>query len=312
MSAETAVVEVDGVAVRREPEAPPESAPLVIRSSDLAAVDNYAGASLLRMDAESAELLAAPFGDEAVEVKPTGEVFVSQVHYRRRLNQVFGPGQWALVPRGKWTQDGPTMMREYALYARGHFVAEAVGECEYQESNERMSWADAAEGCKSNALTRACKDLGIASECWDRLFANRWRDSHCIQVWVKGKNKPQWRRLDAPAIYGESGPTREWAEAHAAWRGVHAEPMRPPADPFAEPAYETDAEGYANNPRAYGQHGLEPPSERKEAEPRGKSGGPSSPCPKCAKSAGPSKFPKSGKTHYCYACKLPFEPGVRA
>ncbi|HET8645111.1 MAG TPA: hypothetical protein VFO85_06465, partial [Vicinamibacteria bacterium] len=123
MSADLAVVEVDGVAVKRE------DAPSVREVAPPLAIENYTGASLLRLEPEEAEQLAAPFPDEALDVKPTGEVFVSQVHYRRRLNKVFGPGQWALVPRGKWTQEGSTMMREYVLYARGHFVAEAVGEC---------------------------------------------------------------------------------------------------------------------------------------------------------------------------------------
>jgi hypothetical protein len=30
------------------------------------------------------------------------------------------------------------------------------------------------------------------------------------------------------------------------------------------------------------------------------------PCPQCGKSAGPSKYPKAGKTHYCMSCKATF------
>ena len=32
----------------------------------------------------------------------------------------------------------------------------------------------ATEGCKSNALMRCCKDLGIASELWDPRFIKRF------------------------------------------------------------------------------------------------------------------------------------------
>ncbi|KAG9545817.1 hypothetical protein KCU79_g16279, partial [Aureobasidium melanogenum] len=32
----------------------------------------------------------------------------------------------------------------------------------------------ATEGCKSNALMRCCKDLGIASELWDPRFIRRY------------------------------------------------------------------------------------------------------------------------------------------
>jgi hypothetical protein len=294
MATDVAVVDVDGVGVRKElsTEVRPPQEPAL-------AIENYTGASLLRLEEEESDRLAAPFPDEALDVKPTGEVFVSQVHYRRRLNRVFGPGQWALVPRGKWTQDGPTMMREYVLYVRGHFVAEAVGECEYQESNSRMSWADAAEGCKSNALTRACKDLGIASECWDRLFANRWRREHCIHVWVEGQKRPQWRRLDAPPIYGEKGPTKEWAMAH------DAPPAEAPKYTPELPREEQLDPEWPNDTTAHERHGVEPP---RKAEP--KPGGPKAACPQCGKPASPSKYPKPGKTHYCYTDKLAFEPGV--
>lgn len=247
------------------------------------AVSGYGGASMLVLTKGETDLLATSFGDDALDVKPTGEVFVSHVHYRRRLNAVFGPGQWALVPRGKWTVDGNTMMREYALYARGHFIAEAVGEQEYIPNNERMSWADAAEGCKSNALTRACKDLGIASECWDRQFAQHWRAKNCLQVWVDGRKRPQWRRKDALPFFGEGRPVED-----SAARGEGREPG-------------ADDEGLPADPDAYERHGVEPP-----AKPAPK--GPGAPCPSCGKPAGPSKFPKAGKTHYCYPCKHAFEP----
>lgn len=42
-------------------------------------------------------------------------------------------------------------------------VAVARGEQDFFDPNNISM---AAEGCKSNALTRCCKDLGIASELW--------------------------------------------------------------------------------------------------------------------------------------------------
>jgi hypothetical protein len=293
------------------------------RAGQVMQLENYSGASLLRLDHEEAEQLAAAFPSDALDVKPTGEVFVSQVHYRRRLNKVFGPGQWALVPRGAWTRDGGTMMREYVLYARGHFIAEAVGECEYQESNDRMTWADAAEGCKSNALTRACKDLGIASECWDRLFATNWRNEHCIQVWVQKRNKPQWRRFDQPAFYGETGPTDEWMTAHPGRLGPQATRMQAPATAVSEDEFGVplDANGQPLKPEVEraAAAGAEPnPSYDPKAQPAPArtaapaNGGPKAPCPKCQKPAYPSKFPKPGATHFCGLDKLAFEPGVSA
>ncbi len=57
----------------------------------------------------------------------------------------------------------------------------------------------------------------------------------------------------------------------------------------------------------YARHGVEPPARKSAPAPAaGKAG--RVPCPHCGKPAGPSKFPKAGKTHYCYECKHPFDP----
>lgn len=45
--------------------------------------------------------------------------------------------------------------------------------------------ATAAEGCKSNALMRCCKDLGIASELWDPRFIRKFKVEHSRDVWVE-------------------------------------------------------------------------------------------------------------------------------
>ena len=43
----------------------------------------------------------------------------------------------------------------------------------------------ATEGCKSNALMRCCKDLGIASELWDPRFIRKFMLEHTKEVWVE-------------------------------------------------------------------------------------------------------------------------------
>ena len=43
----------------------------------------------------------------------------------------------------------------------------------------------ATEGCKSNALMRCCKDLGIASELWDPVFIRKFMVEHSKQIWVE-------------------------------------------------------------------------------------------------------------------------------
>ena len=62
----------------------------------------------------------------------------------------------------------------------------------------------ATEGCKSNALMRCCKDLGIASELWDPVFIRQFMSKHAKEVWVvhnaTGKKRKIWMRKDVNNI----------------------------------------------------------------------------------------------------------------
>ena len=109
-----------------------------------------------------------------------GLIYLPEIKYRRVLNKAFGPGGWGLAPRSE-THVGPKIVsREYALVCLGRsveailprevisdqyyrLVAIARGEQEYFDPNGIPT---ATEACKSNALMRCCKDLGIASELW--------------------------------------------------------------------------------------------------------------------------------------------------
>lgn len=68
--------------------------------------------------------------------------------------------------------------REYALYAHGRFVAQAMGEHTFY-SRTNLSYGKACESAKSNALMRCCKDLGVASELWDPQVSRPG-----VQSWV--------------------------------------------------------------------------------------------------------------------------------
>src|ERR1700761_1514335 len=43
----------------------------------------------------------------------------------------------------------------------------------------------AVEGCKSNAMMRCCKDLGVASELWDPRFIRRFKAQYGKEVFVE-------------------------------------------------------------------------------------------------------------------------------
>jgi len=173
-----------------------------VRSTEL---DTFAGISKLRLNKKETETLLALVKPEEIDILPTGEIYMPQVHYRRRLLDAFGPGRWALRPLDQPSIRGELAIQPWALYVKGHFVAYAVGEADYIPSNERMTWGDVLETLKSNALMRVCKDLGIAAECWDKRFTEVYQRDHCVKVWRQGKNKPEWRRIDAEPFWNETG-----------------------------------------------------------------------------------------------------------
>ncbi|KAJ1864020.1 hypothetical protein LPJ78_003628 [Coemansia sp. RSA 989] len=140
------------------------------------------------------DALMAPINESEVEIKPDGLLYLPEIKYRRILNRAFGPGGWGLVPRGAHSVSGRTLSREYALICLGRFISQARGEQDYFDDS---GLATATEGCKSNALVRCCKDLGIASELWDPAFISTFKAKYCVEEWVthavRGSKKRMWR-----------------------------------------------------------------------------------------------------------------------
>jgi len=167
----------------------------------------YKGVSTHEFNDKQKDILATNIPSEDIDILPTGEVFVSQVRYRRILNAAFGPGAWAIIPTSKPTLSGNTIICGYAMFVNGKFVSYSMGEQDYHKDNPRTSYATALEATKSNALTRCCKDLGIASECWDKRFTETFKKQWCVRVWCdeKGKSRPRWRRKDSEPFYNETG-----------------------------------------------------------------------------------------------------------
>ncbi|KAI9223374.1 mitochondrial genome maintenance MGM101-domain-containing protein [Blastocladiella britannica] len=148
------------------------------------------------------DILLADINPDDVEIKPDGLLYLPEIKYRRILNRAFKPGGWALVPRGPHSLTGRMISREYALYCYGRFVSQARGE---QEVFDEKLLPTAIEGCKSNALLRCSKDLGIASELWDPSFIRKFKADHCEHVWAKnaarGTKSKLWRLKGARLEY---------------------------------------------------------------------------------------------------------------
>ncbi|KAI1380208.1 Mgm101p-domain-containing protein [Hypoxylon crocopeplum] len=163
---------------------------------------SYHGLGTSAFSPETSAILQARLDADDIEVKPDGILYLPEIKYRRILNAAFGPGAWGLAPRGQLTVHEKLVTREYALIVHGRFVAQARGEQQYF-NEEGVSTA--AEGCKSNALMRCCKDLGIASELWDPRFIRRFMKEHAVQQWVEHvttkKRKQIWLRKDDEVRY---------------------------------------------------------------------------------------------------------------
>lgn len=145
----------------------------------------YAKAATLKLTSEEIERLQAEFPDEAFKPGAAGKehlIYIEHAYLRDRLNQVFGPGQWAIIPRNRWaepfkTEKGKDASRVYVeamLLVRGCFVGEAVGEMEYYPHNASQNYGDAVEGAKTAALRRCCKELGIGLQAWKKDWCDGW------------------------------------------------------------------------------------------------------------------------------------------
>lgn len=163
---------------------------------------SFQGLSASPFSKEISDTLLAPIEPADIEIKPDGMIYLPEIKYRRILNRAFGPGGWGLAPRGETNVSAKVVSREYALVCLGRLVAVSRGEQEYFDPS---GIATATESCKSNALMRCCKDLGVASELWDPRFIREFKAKHCVEVFVEHvttkRKRKLWRRKDAKFDY---------------------------------------------------------------------------------------------------------------
>ncbi|KAH6690485.1 mitochondrial genome maintenance MGM101-domain-containing protein [Plectosphaerella plurivora] len=162
-------------------------------------VRSFHGISSEPFSDRAINILTKPLNVADIEVKPDGIVYLPEIKYRRILNAAFRPGGWAVVPRGDPIIHDRVVTREHALVVDGRFIAQAQGENTFFNQEGIPA---AVEACKSNALMRCCKDIGIASELWDPVFIREFRRQHARQVWcehVVNKTKRQlWHKVGVP------------------------------------------------------------------------------------------------------------------
>lgn len=125
----------------------------------------------LTLTDEQIKTLRRPIADAelewraAVQNGPAIIPYLSHNGYRDRLDAAFGLGGWGMVPVGQPKQQGEDFIYvPYALCIGGVPRIYTWGE----QQKHKMTYGDALEGAKSNAITRCGKELGIARELWDR------------------------------------------------------------------------------------------------------------------------------------------------
>jgi hypothetical protein len=148
------------------------------------AADPYVGVSAVPFD-EKAQLVLAEnesVPDEWIDIRPEGLLYLSHMKARHILNKAFGFGGWAVVPVGEFRVEEQgnhiILYRQFRLYVNGRFVGETVASGDYWTNNKSQNYADAAEACQSYAINRLGKNFGIAAQCWDKAYGERWKSKY--------------------------------------------------------------------------------------------------------------------------------------
>jgi len=204
---------------------PKENLQVAELSPEEMGIDIYKGASMLRLTADEQKELMAPASADDYEIRPDGFIYLPAALVRKKLNQVIGIGQWAVICQGTRKEDiSDKQARIYfdgVLMIRGNFISRATGENSYSFSNQNQSWASAVEAAKTDCLTRCVKDLGIATESREPSFIRKWQKDYAVRVWCKvneydrlkngwiEKPKILWRRKDVDPFPNETGLVNE-------------------------------------------------------------------------------------------------------
>lgn len=163
---------------------------------------------MLKLTAGERAILARPVDPELdIEIRPDKIVFIPAVVIRRRLDETFGPGRWALRQEQLPVYDPETneCLYDGSLWIDGKFVSRSMGGCSWRPGNRRMTKSDAIEGARSDCLKRCVKDLGIGSEVALPSWRTAWIDEHAtpyIGIDRDGKRKEYWRKK-GQALSGE-------------------------------------------------------------------------------------------------------------
>ena len=128
-----------------------------------------------------------------VEIRPDGLIYLPWMEYVSRLRNAFGM-EWAAIPQGMPKIKNSLVLWGFYLVVKGKLAGFAIGEQTYYANNPTMTWGDACEGAKSNALMRLCKGIGIGLELWQPTFIKEWKEQFAEQYKSPKDQKLYWRK----------------------------------------------------------------------------------------------------------------------
>lgn len=147
-------------------------------------------AGQLVLDEKQKEILYAPAVEDDIEIRPDGLIYLPWMEYQNRLNKAFGLN-WCLIPEGNPKIKDNAVYCKYHLIINGTYMTCTIGEQQYYPGHG-MTYSDAVEGARSNALMRCCKHLGITLELWKPSFVRAWKDKYAESYTKNGKTL--WKR----------------------------------------------------------------------------------------------------------------------
>jgi len=152
-------------------------------------------AGKLKLTQRQKKILLAKSDEEEIEIRLDGIVYIPWMNYAARLTEAFGM-EWALIPKGmpKQSPGGDGIMWGFYLMIQGNLMGFSIGEQRYIRNNPEMTWGDACEGAKSNALMRLCKGIGMNLEMWKPSFVKKWKKKYAVKF--QDGEKTRWKKRE--------------------------------------------------------------------------------------------------------------------
>ena len=139
-----------------------------------------------------------------------------------------------MIPQGNPIEKKGFIYWGFHLIIRGCYCGFAYGHNEYSGEKDFLTWGNAIEGAKSNALMRLCKELGIGHKLWDKKFIEAWMAKNAHQdrsgEWKMGP-PPEGAKaapFDEPALDKKLTPITDYEALKKEWEALDEDIQRLP------------------------------------------------------------------------------------